>query len=232
MASLGSPKVDWIAMVFPFVLITCRSPSGGGTVAVLLAFLSSVHLPSNERPPGADAAQAIEITDKNDTIASLDTYPLPLLGCPAETNDFKKSRASLLNNEIAGEQSIDSGREKAADSVARRAYQRIAEQVETGVVQNGKAGRSSERMQQAVIERVVFTGNRMYANKVVCHRGSGKRLAVRFPYPAHRRQITRVGPGLEVFARHLSRNGRGEFTERLPALDEDVQVLGGIRVQR
>src|SRR5215471_7133594 len=50
--------------------------------------------------------------------------------------------------------------------------------------------------------------------------------------PAHGREVARVWPYLEVLARQFRGHGCRKFPEWLPVLDENVQVFGGIRVQR
>src|ERR1700680_4846187 len=87
----------------------------------------------------------------------------------------------LFYHEIADEQRVDPGRVKAANGIARSTNQRIAEEVEAGVIQHGKTGGLSCRMQQLMVERIVVLKHSVDANCAIAHHGSFKSLAIDRP---------------------------------------------------
>ena len=52
------------------------------------------------------------------------------------------------------------------------------------------------------------------------------------PHAAHGGEIARVGAHFEILGAQLGGHRGGEFAERLAMLDESVEVLGGIRIER
>src|ERR1700693_2019358 len=138
----------------------------------------------------------------------------------------------LFYHEIADEQRVDPGRVKAANGIARRTNQRIGEEVETGVIQHGKPSGLSGRMQQLVVEGIIVLKHSVNANRTVAHHGSFKSLAIDRPHAANGGKIARIGSGLEILAGDLGRYGCGKFPEMLTVLDEEVQILGRVRVER
>ena len=138
----------------------------------------------------------------------------------------------LLQEESADEHGVDAGGVEAADGVARRADQRLAEQVERGVVEHRQAGGFAGGVQQLPVERVLVAIDGVDADQVAGQDGGGEALAVLGPHAAHGGEVARVGAHLEVLRGQFGRHRRGELAERLAVLDEDVQVLGGVGVER
>jgi len=68
--------------------------------------------------------------------------------------------------------------------------------------------------------------------RVVGQHGSGEFVAVLGLDAADGGEETRVGPHVEIPVAQLGGNRGGEFAEGLAVLDEDVEVLGGIGVER
>ena len=77
----------------------------------------------------------------------------------------------LLQEEIADEHGVDARRVEAADGVARRAHQRLAEQIERSVVEHRQPGGFAGGVQQFPVQRILLAVRR-------CGRGPGRRPAI------------------------------------------------------
>src|SRR5216684_3101442 len=91
MALAGSLNVESIETLLPRALMVCCRLSGGGTVAVLLAFLSSTHLPSKLLGPPTEAAATMAKVIKVVRKTRLYTNTLLAVGRRIAASYFKKS---------------------------------------------------------------------------------------------------------------------------------------------
>ena len=102
--------------------------------------------------------------------------------------------SSLLQEEIPHEHRVDARRIEAAHGVARRADQRLAEEIERGVVEHRQSGGFAGGVQQLPVQRIISS------RSTVCTRtrssarmARGELLAMLRAHAAHGGQIARVG---------------------------------------
>src|SRR6185312_16903487 len=94
--------------------------------------------------------------------------------------------SSFFEKEIARHHGVNSRGVEAANRIARRADERLAEQVERRVVENRQAGLFAECVQQAPVERVVVPGDGVDANGVARENRAAELLLVFRAYAADR----------------------------------------------
>src|SRR4051794_32062409 len=119
----------------------------------------------------------------------------------------------FLQHEVAHEERVDAGRVEAAYRVARGADERLAEEVEGRIVEDGQPRRLARGMQQLPVQRVVFAIDRVDAYQVARQRRGCEAFAIRRPDSAHGRKEARVSAGLEILGAQLRRNRRRELAE-------------------
>src|SRR5262249_40834896 len=116
--------------------------------------------------------------------------------------------------------------------VTRGTHEWFAEEIEAGVVQHRQTGGFPCGVQEFPIKRIFVAIHGVHADQVT---GEGRRrelLAMSRPYSAHCCQPPRIWTHLKIFRRELGGDARGKLAERFAMLDEDVEVLGRVRVER
>ncbi|MCP5118112.1 MAG: glycosyltransferase, partial [bacterium] len=148
--------------------------------------------------------------------------PRPEPGPRARTAEGR----SLLEEKVPHKHGVDTGGVEAANGVARGADQRVSEEVERGVVEDGEPGGGAEGVEQAPVERVVFGADGVDTDAVRAQQRAFERLAMLVANAAHGGEEAGVGPDLEILGGHLFRHGSGKLAKRLAVLDEGVEVFG------
>src|SRR6185312_498388 len=126
--------------------------------------------------------------------------------------------SSFFEKEIARHHGVNSRGVEAADRVARRADQRLAEQVERRVVENRQAGLFAEGVQQAPVERVVVLRDGVDANGIARKNRTAELVLIFRTDASYGREMTRVRAGFEVLRSDLQRNRSREFGRRFAVL--------------
>src|ERR1700733_9377587 len=157
---------------------------------------------------------------------------------PAATSDAPPRLAamaiwppwSLLEKEVADHQGVDAGGIEAAHGVARRAYQRLAKEIEGRVVEDGQSRFFAEGVQQLPVERVIVLRYRVHAHQIVCQYGAAELLLVFQANTAHSGEVAGVRSGFEIFGCELGGHRSREFPQGLAVLDEGVEIFGRVGV--
>ena len=138
----------------------------------------------------------------------------------------------FLQQEVAGDHGVYAGGVKAADSGSGIVDKAFSEEVEGCVVEHRQSADSAGGLQEFPTERVVGPADGMNADAVATEQSGLERLAMFLLDAADRGEESRAFGAIEVVGRQFLGDRRSKLAEELTALDVDVEVLGGIGIER
>src|ERR1700679_2935863 len=137
---------------------------------------------------------------------------------------------SFFEEEVACHHRVDAGRVEAAHCVARGADERLAEEIERGVVKHRESGLFAEGVEKCPIQRVIFLRYSMHADRIAGENRATELLLVLRANGADAGEMARVRSGFEILRRYLDRHRCGEFARCFTVLDEGVEIFRGVRI--
>src|SRR5579864_6843429 len=137
----------------------------------------------------------------------------------------RRGRSRFCEKETADDERVGARAEITAYGVARRKHERLAEQVEGSVEQDGRRRLRAKSFQQAPKSGIGSARDDVEAYQIAWQRVHGKQVAVFGAKAAHRRHEMRRRSKVEIFRRIFLGNGEREGTKRFAMLYIVIQIF-------